>query len=796
MFKNYFLSALRTLRKNRSVNWINITGLAAGMTSAVLVFLWVQNELTFDNYHPQADRIYRTTAHLKKAHWVWSTSPFPLAAAIKESLPEVEQSARVSNAGGINFHIGEEYFAEKQAAYVDKNWFGLFHYDFVSGSPASFLQQPYSLILSETKAKKYFGKKDPIGQTIRIDTVDYRVQAVIKDNPANSSFQWDVLLPMEPMLTHPDQRDNATKFNNFNCLTFMKVRAGVDPKKLGAKITSVVTSHKKDSDIDMDVIPLKEMHFETGLTSSGSVEHADKKTVYIFSILGIFLLIIACINYVNLTTARASLRAKEVSVRKIVGAGKKSLFAQFIIESLLISTVSVLITLLLVRLSLPWYRDLTGKNFADPLLSAGMWKIIGVTLLSATILNGIYPAMLLSSFQPLNVFKGVSILKVKDAWFRKSLVVLQFTFSVILIISTILIHQQLHFIQDTNPGYDRSQLLSFTIPWQTFHGQSEDQEAGVMNTIKQELSSQTSIAGVSITTGSTVKVSSSNSGSADWDGHDTTYTPTVYQLGVDEDYQQLLHIEMAQGRWFRPHDLIDRHNFILNETAIHEFNIRKPVIGQRFSFQGDTGKIIGVVKDFHFASMHDKIAPLCLMNRPYWSTNIYVKTAPGKTSQALAASKALWQRYVFGKPFEYTFFDDEFDKMYRADAKLSTLILIFSVIAIVISCLGLFGLATFTAEQRTKEIGIRKVLGATVGSLVTLLSKDFARLVAISILIASPIAWWALHKWLQDFAYHVPIRISIFVLSGALAILIALVTISSQAIKAALSNPVLALRTE
>ncbi|HXB92791.1 MAG TPA: ABC transporter permease, partial [Puia sp.] len=604
MLKNFFLTSLRSLQKNGLVNWINITGLAAGMTSAVLVFLWVQNELTFDNYHPQADRIFRTTAHLKKAHWVWSSSPYPLAAAIREGLPEIEQSARVSNAGGINFHIGEEYFAEKQAAYVDKNWFGLFHYDFVSGSTASFLQHPYSLILSETKAKKYFGKKDPIGQTIRIDTVDYRVQAVIKDNPANSSFQWDVLLPMEPMLTHPDQRDNATKFNNFNCLTFLKLRAGADPKKLGAKITSVLLSHKKDSDVDMDVIPLKEMHFETGLTSSGAVEHADKKTVYIFSILGIFLLIIACINYVNLTTARASLRAKEVSVRKIVGAGKKSLFAQFIIESLLISTVSVLITLLLVRLSLPWYRDLTGKNFADPLLSAGMWKIIGVTLLSATILNGIYPAMLLSSFQPLNVFKGVSILKVKDAWFRKSLVVVQFTFSVILIISTILIHQQLNYVQNTNPGYERAQLFSFHLPWQTFRGKSDEETENIIAGIKQQLLAQTSIPGVASASGSTVQVGSSNSGSADWDGHDTTYQPTVYQLSVDEDYRPLLRIEMQQGHWFQPNDPIDRHNFVLNETAVNLFNIRKPVLGQRFTFQGDTGKIIGVAKDFHFASLH------------------------------------------------------------------------------------------------------------------------------------------------------------------------------------------------
>jgi predicted permease len=796
MIKNYFLVALRNLWKNRSVNWINITGLAAGMTSAILIFLWVQNEMTYDAYHPQADRIYRTTAHLTKVHWVWASSPLPLAAALKESIPEIEQATCMEFTSGISFSIHNDFFPEKNGVYVDKHWFELFHYDFIAGNPASFFQQPFSLLLTESLAKKYFGNNNAIGQTIRIDTVNYQVQAVVKDNPANSSFQNDFLMPLDALLSNPQARKNDMTWNNFNGQTYLKIRPGADYKKVAAKITAVTSANPKMKDVTMDLEPLKEMHFETGLTSDSNMAHSNRATVYIFSILGVFLLVIACINYVNLTTARASLRAKEVSIRKIVGAGKDSLFIQFILESLLISALSILITLVLVRLSLPYYKELTGKNFTNPLASAGMWKIIGITLLTATILNGIYPAVLLSSFQPLNVFKGASILKVKDVWFRKSLVIVQFSFSVILIICTIVVQRQLNYIQKTNPGYDRSQLFSFRLPWTLFHGLTDEQQQATLNSIKQELLSRTSIAGATVASQSIVKLGSSNAGSADWDGHDTSFRPTVYQLSADEDYKKVFHIELAQGRWFQPDNPMDQHNFIINETIAREFNIRKPILGQRFSFQRDTGKIIGIVKDFHFASLHDKIAPLVIFNRPSWRTSFFVKTQPGKTTEALAVAKTLWQRYNPGKPFEYSFLDEEFDKLYKADAKLSTLILIFSIIAVLISSLGLFGLSAFTAEQRTKEIGIRKVLGATVTGIVALLSKDFLWLVLVAIGIATPIAAWAMYKWLQDFAYHIPLQLSIFALAGILAILIALATISFQSVKAAITNPIKSLRTE
>jgi putative ABC transport system permease protein len=790
MIKNFFTTAWRTLIKHRTVNALNILGLSAGMTAAVLIFLWVQNEMSYDRYHPDTDRIYRITAHITTAKWTWESAPLSLAQPIRTQVPEVEALAAMEPAFSPVFRLAGEPTSEKHCAYVDSGWFTVFHYDFLKGSAADFFRQPFSLILTATKAKKYFGDQDPIGRTIHVDTLDYRVAAVIKDNPANSSFQFDILIPVDAWLSNPDNRQNDLENGNFNYLTFLRLRPGTNPEKVAATITGIMNKGSKDQSDILSLTPLKDIHFENDLTyDNGAVEHANLKTVYIFSVLGVFLLVIACINYVNLTTARASLRAKEVGIRKIVGAGNKSLFLQFVVESLIVSAISLLITIGLITLLMPPFRELTGRDFGSPLTSLSAWKIIGLTLLAATVLNGIYPALVLSSFKPLNVLKGAILLRFKDIHLRRGLVVLQFTFSIFLIGATIVIQRQLEYIQRLDPGYDRSQVFWFQMPRET---------RTHVGSVKQELLSQADIAGVAVANnGSVVHIISSNSGSADWDGRDTAFRPTVFQANADEDYARLMQLQMAQGRWFDTRFASDRHNFILNETAVKEFiNLRKPAVGQRFSFQGDTGKIVGVVKDFHFASLHEKIKPLVFSDRKDSRSSIFVKTRPGKTTSALAEARAIWRRYVPGKPFDFTFLDDEFNNLYKTDQKVSTLVLIFSLIAILICCLGLIGLAAFTAQQRIKEIGIRKVLGATVPNIVALLSRDFIRLVLVSILIATPIAWWAMHQWLQDFAYHIPLTAWVFLLAGALAALIALVTISSQSIRAARSNPVRNLRTE
>ena len=794
MLKNYFKIALRYLRQNRSYSILSITGLSVGMTSALLIFLWVQNEFSYDRYHPQVDRTYRITSYLTDVKWVWATVPFPTAAAVQKEFPGVEKTTNILDRG-LTFQIGEEFFPEKKSAYIDSNWFSLFHYDFIEGNPKDFFNDPYHLLLTESTAKKYFGSRLAIGQTIRIDTLNYCVAAIVKDNPANSSFQYDVLLPLQGYLANPQIRKNDDSWNNFNYRAFLRLKPGADPKKIAAAIPALFPKDRKGTKLNTELLPLKDMHFESGLTNQHDQQPAERKTVYIFSVLGIFLLVIACINYVNLTTARASRRAKEVSIRKVIGAGKGSLFGQFLLESLLISILSLVITLLLLRLSMPLFRVLTEKNFPNPLMMTITWKMIGATLLITTLLNGVYPALLLSSFKPLSVIKGRSILKVNDAWLRKGLVVLQFAFSVLLIISTIIIQRQLHYIQTLDPGYDRSQVFYFNLPYTILQGKDANERENLMAGIRHELLTQTSITGVTSANGSIVNLQSTNAGSADWDGHDSTFRPTVFQLSADEHYKDVSHLQLTEGRWFRA-GTQDRHNFILNETAVKDFRLRLPILGQRFTFQGDTGQIIGIAKDFHFSSLHSRIGDLVIMNQPTWRSTVFVKTGPGKAPQALAAAKALWKRYASNKYFDYTFEDDQFDKLYKDDRRLSTMIGVFSVIAILISCLGLFGLAAFAAEQRTKEIGIRKVLGATVGNLVGLLSGDFLRLVLLSILIASPIAGWVMHQWLQDFAYHVPLSSWVFLLAGCLALLIAAITISFQALRAARTNPVKNLRSE
>ena len=797
MIKHYFRTALRTLTRNSSISFLNILGLSAGMTAAVLIFLWVQNELSYDNYHPDANQVFRITSRIISANQTTATTCHPIQAVIQKSLPEVAATTSLQPAHNTVFRSNNALFTEKSSAYVDSNWFRFFHYDFIAGNTTDFFRHPYSLILTQSSAKKYFGDKNPIGLTLRKDSTDFTVTAIIRDNPANSSFQVDVLMPMDALLSSPERVKQSMQWGNYNYITFLKLQPIADPKKTAASITTLLYRNKPttNSKTRISLTPLKAMHLETGVYSP-IIAHGSQITVYIFSILGAFLLLIACINYVNLTTARASTRAKEVGIRKIVGAGRNSLFLQFFVESLLISFVSLTITLVLIQLALPLFSEVTGLHFQTPLTAPQTWKILGLTLLTTTLLNGVYPALLLASFQPLNTLKGTIILQFKDVYLRKGLVVLQFTFSIILIAGTIIIQRQLSYVQHTNPGYDRSQVFYFTTPYTLFRGKTDEQAATLTSSIKTDLLAQTGISDAAVASESLVQIGTAYSGEADWAGRDTAFTPTIYELSADEDFNKILDLQLQQGRWFDPKQPTDRHNVILNETAIAEFNIRKPVLGQRFILHGDTGRIIGIAKDFHFASLHEKINPLVLVNHDNTRATFYIKTRPEKATAALAAARATWERYVHDKPFDYTFLDEEFDDLYKTDTKVSTLILAFSAIAILISCLGLLGLATFTARQRTREIGIRKVLGASVSSILVLLSADFLRLIGLSILISIPIAWWAMHAWLQDFAYHIPLSPWAFAGAGLLAIGVAVLTIGTQAARAATSNPVKNLRTE
>lgn len=792
MIKNFFKTAWRNICKNKTTSLINITGLSVGMTAAVLIMLWVQNETSFDNYHKDGENIYRLTTKIPSNGWVWETTPMLLADAIKSEIPEVEKVSRLYTSNWPVFNINGSLFYAKQCAYVDNDWFNIFKHKFIEGNAASFNENPFSIILTASEAKKYLGNSSATGQTIRVDSINYEVRGVVADAPLNSSFQYKAFLPVAALLTNQQIRENDENWDNFNYTTFVKTIPGSVPESVSKKITAVLTKNKSDNGTtSISMISLNDMHFETEIDNSSFI-HGNRSTVIVFSFLGFLLLLIACINYVNLTTAKASLRAKEVSIRKISGADRSHLFLQFIAESVIISLLSLTATLALVQLCLPVFNQLTGRDFVLTLISASLWKVLAITLFSALLLNSIYPALLLSSFKPLNVFRGNTVLKVKDSSFRKGLVVLQFTVSVVLITGTIIIYSQMQFIQSSNPGYNRSQVVSFALPPTIDRVKMES----LTGAIKQELLSKSGIENVSTSNQPVVKLGSMCTECADWAGRDTAFKPRIMQLSADAGFKKTMQLQMKEGEWFSESDAPEKHSYIINETAVKDFKLPSPTVGQRFVFKGDTGQIVGVVKDFTYSSAHEKTGPVVVFNNPKWRNHFAVRVAAGNTVTGLESIEKIWKKFIPASPLEYSFMDETFNNLYKEDGQASFLVFVFAMIAIVISALGLFSLAAFEAEKRIKEIGIRKVLGATVAGITTLLSKDFLKLVCIAILIASPIAWWAMNKWMQGFAYRIDISWWMFLLAGLLAMGIAICTVSFQAIKAALANPVEALRSE
>jgi putative ABC transport system permease protein len=539
------------------------------------------------------------------------------------------------------------------------------------------------------------------------------------------------------------------------------------------------------------------MHFGFGLPSS-EIVYTDRRIAVIFGCLGAIILLIACINYVNMATATASVRIKEISMRKIVGASRLRLFLQFMGEAMMTGILSLLLTILIVWLALPAFDRLAETHFVLSFANRSVPVVLFATWLLSILLTGIYPAILLSGNDPLRMLQSYHSPSASTAWIRKALVVLQFTAAISLIIGTISIINQLNFIQSQNEGYDRTQIFTINLPsanWLKHYG-SDDKQATLLQAFKTEILRQPGVDDATYTFGSVLDMSVSMAGIADWDGRDPNFTPSIYPLNVDTDFGKIFRLQPESGRWFTPGEIGDKHNYILNETAARTLGLRRPWVGQRFVLLGDTGRVVGITKDFHFRSFHEKIAPIILMDDAPWKSDLYVKIAPNGAAGAIRGVGQLFHRFFPDLPFEYTFLDQAFDHLYRSDIRTSQLVGSFACIAVFLSCLGLFGLATFTTQQREKEIATRKILGASVGQIVGRLSGEFLRLVVIALLIACPIGWWATHKWLEGFAYRTEISWRMFILAGCLAIGIAFLTVASQAIKAAIASPVKSLRNQ
>lgn len=785
MLKNYLKTAIRNLFKNKFYSLINIAGLTVGLAIGIIILLWVQDELSFDTFHKKTANIYRLELFggTGTTRQIWPLGVAPIGPLSKQALPQIEDYVRINaiNDASTYKYLGK-VFADEKTAFADPSFFSVFDFTLIHGNTANPFPNDNSVVITQKTAEKYFGTEDPLGKVIVANgRENFTVSGVIKDFPDNSSINYDMIMPLSfqvHRLMAGPKVDLNTNFMWYGYETYLLLKPGSDLKTLAKKINKVHLAHKpEDTDADYLLLPLAKLHLYNADLSDKGIG-----TVRIFMIVALLILVIACINYVNLSTARAMLRAKEISMRKIVGAAKWHLFMQFIVETALLFLFAAALAIGLIFALMPLFNQLSGKQLAFNLAGYRIWLVILTTISGTLAASSIYPALLLSSFEPLKALKGKISPGVGDVLFRKILVVTQFVFSIVLIVGTIVITSQLNYIRSKDLGYDRTNVFTFDM-----RGIGPHYDA-----VRAELLKQPGILAVTRCDEPIVHMDRQN-GTPNWDGKPANSFFIVHQLSVDKDFIPFFKMKMAAGRAFTG-DESDQGHFILNEAAVKEMGLKDPV-GKRFSMSGRRGTILGVVKDFHFASMKEKIAPTVFVYGKYLP-GIYIKTTGRDAANAVKAAETQFLRYNGAYPFSYHFLDDLFNNLYKGEQTEGKLFNYFAAIAIFISCLGLLGLAAYTAQVRTREIGVRKMLGASVSRIVGLLAQDFVKLVFIAILIATPLAWFVMYKWLQAYAYRIGIGWWVFVVAGSIAAAIAFVTISFQSIKAARANPVKNLRAE
>jgi putative ABC transport system permease protein len=791
MIKNYFKTTFRSLIKNKMQSSINIAGLSVGLACSLLIFLWVQNELSIDAFHAKGDRLYKVYEREYYQDHIDGNydTPGTLAEELKKKIPEVEDAVMLEEGNeSTTLRVGDKLLKANGSG-ASAGFFNLFSYPLLQGTANSALSSVTGIAISKKLAGNLFGSpENAMGKIIRYNNIkDYKVTAVFADMPASSSRKFDYLISWEAL---QQEQPWTASWGNSGPLTYVLLKPNANAAAVAKKLTNFRNFYTKDSSAAYHVeLGLQRYdegylhnHFENGKVSGGRIQY-----VQLFTLIAIFILLIACINFMNLATARSVNRAKEVGVRKAIGAARSTLIKQFIAESLLLSACSIVVALLLIVLLLPLFNQVTQKQIALPFQQATFWLgIIAITIFTGVI-SGSYPALYLSSFNPIKVLKGTTKLSIGAVWFRKGLVVFQFVLSMILIIGTVIVSKQINFIQNKNLGYNKENLLYLPV---------EGDLAAKYQTLKTEALQMPGIKAVSlISDGNPVFLDQWTNG-VDWEGRDPKTMISVEHPEVNYDFVKTMGVQMAAGRDFSKDYPTDKDGFLINETAAKDMNYNEP-IGKFVTINGRRGQIIGVIKDFNFRSLHETIKPMVvgLGSREMYGS-ILVRTEAGKTKQAISDIEKLCRELNPEFPFTYSFVDEAYQQLYNNEQVISKLSDAFAFLAIFISCLGLLGLVMFTAEQRTKEIGIRKVLGASVGSIVQLMSSDFLKLVFIAMIIASPIAWWAMHSWLNNYAYKIDITWWMFAGAGGLVVLIAAATISFQSIKAAIANPVDSLRSE
>lgn len=791
MWKNYIKIASRNMLKHKDYTIINVAGLTIGIAVCFLIFLWVKDEVSYDRFHANSENIYRILwkARYGDNEWNIPVIPVPVGNTLEKDFPEVKHATQFV-AGGLTFKKDNDFIREENILFVDNDFFKVFTIHFISGSPESVLETEDAIVLTQETAEKYFPNQNAIGQIIeRNDGKTFRVTGVVESFPAQSHFHFDFLAPLKilPIIEQrKDQWGSATVY------TYVSLHRGSDAQELDRKFQTFVNENILEDEFraggNFSGYPLQPMldihlksNLEMELESNGNISY-----VYLFSIIAFIILLLACINFINLATARSLMRAREVGVRKVLGSQRYQLIRQFFAESFLYVLLAVATAVILAGLVLPVFNNFAGKALQLDLLGSPTAVLIlaGLTLL-VTFLSGSFPALFLSSFSPLQVLRG-SVLKIDGRdWLRKGLVVTQFCISTGLIIGTLVVWRQLDFLQNERLGFDREQVL--VINRANALGESFNTFVDQVRAIPQvkKASAVQNLPGKGYDSSLFYPEQPSNY-------KETSLSYTF----VDNQFLDALKIDLVEGRNFSSELASDSSAFIINETAAKALGWDNP-IGKQLDYGNFIkGPVIGVAKDFHYESLHHEIKPLIMMHTRWRSAFIAVRLQPGNMNQSIAAMEHIWKQFVPASPFEYTFLDENYRELYEKEQRMGQIFIVFSALAIFIACLGLLGLSAYIAAQRTKEIGIRKVLGASVTGIAAMLSKDFIKLVLIAAVIAFPLSWWGMSKWLEDFAYRTQISWWIFAIAGTAAVLIALITVSFQAIRAAMADPVDSLKTE
>lgn len=805
MIKNYITVAFRNIFKNKVYSILNITGLAIGIMAFIMIMLYVQYETSYDKHFPNADRIYRAfTRGSLNGDFEMVATPAPIGAAFVNEIPGVLESTRIRNVGFPVIRYEDKVFSEEKWFMADSSYFDVFGLELLQGDKSTALVEPNTVILTESTAKRYFGIDDPIGKVLNSDRArDYVVTGVIADPPPNTHFHFDFLASL---MTYPQMANNDIWVSN-NFYTYLLLDKNTSPEEVQSKFPDMVLKYagpqiEQFLGVSWDKLveqgaaygfylqPLTDIHlhshYDYEVEQNGNILY-----VRIFSIVALFILIIACINFMNLATARSTKRAREVGVRKTLGSSRSLLIQQFLIESIILSLIASIIALILVKLFLPVYNNVGGFQLELNILSNSLLLPLIIGLIVAVgVISGSYPAFYLASFNPVKVFKGSSLSKGHKSWLRSGLVIFQFTITIMLFAGTMVIYNQLNYIQNKDLGYDKGNVIIV---------EKTDDIGASINAFKEDLKRDSRI--ISVSNSTSLIGHNFNSNVRQIQGEPAENSMIYQEFFADPGYAETYGLEIAAGRFFSPDRLADSTAAVINETAARILGFDDPLGKAIIDDFGDESllyPIIGVVKDFHLSSLHSEIEPMLLRSFRAGGFGRYaaVKISPVDIQGTIAYIEEIWKKYAIDQPFEYTFLDDDFDQLYIEEARTSKIITIFSLLALLIASLGLFGLSSYITEQRTKEIGIRKVLGASIPNIYMLLSKSILLLIAIATIISWPVTFMLMNRWLENFAYRISFNQMFFILSGIIAFVIAQATVTGQALKAARSNPIKAIKYE